>query len=135
MCKVGDIIVVNKYQSAGMVVNKHSFVVLEDKEGIVKGLAFDFVALAMSSFKDEVQKERKMKYPGNFPIVAEDVDVPYGNRKSGYIKAEQFFYFNKSKIEYTVVGRIEPEIFNLLLDFINELVKTGIHFDRITDNL
>ena len=135
MCKAGDIIVVQKYKSHGRDVSRHSFVVIDDQGGEIQGLSFDFASLVMSSFKDEEQKARKMKYPGNFPIVAEDLDVCGGNDKSGYIKAEQFYYFNKDTIDYAVIGYLKPEIFNLLIEFIQDLVADGIILETRTDNL
>lgn len=135
MCKAGDIIIIDSYRSHEATIGRHSFIVLDDKEGVVKGLPFDFIALAMSSFKDNSQKERKMKYPGNFPISVDDVNITKGNGKSGYVKAEQFYYFNKDKVRYTIIGHVESEIFHLLLEFIEQLAKDGVKFDMITDNL
>jgi hypothetical protein len=37
MCKIGDIIVVQKYKSDGIELSKHSFVVIEDNGGDIKG--------------------------------------------------------------------------------------------------
>ena len=134
MCKIGDIIVIDRYTSQGMRLSRHSFVVLDDNNGKIQGLPYDFVSLVFSSFKSEEQKKKKMEYPGNFPIVAEDVDVT-GNNRSGYVKAEQFYYFNKSKITYTVIGSMDIDIFNLLLEYIDDLIQQGVQFEQITDNL
>ena len=137
MCQIGDIILVDKYDSNGESVSKHSFIVLDDKNGKIQGVSYDLVCLVMSSFKDENQKKKKMQYPGNFPIVADDVDITSGkgNSKSGYVKAEQLYYFDKHKIRYKVIGSIKEDIFNLLVEFIQELKKQGIEFEQITDNL
>lgn len=136
MCKQGDIILVNQYQDHGNMLSRHSFVVIDDIGGKVRGLPFDFVALVMSSFKDEEQKQRKLGYPGNFPITASDKAMqPWANQKDGYIKAEQFYYFDKSKLHYSVIGALNQETFDLLLDFIEGLAARGIQIDQITDNL
>ena len=135
MCKAGDIIVIQRYKSHGKDLSRHSFVVIDDQGGEIQGLPFDIASLVMSSFKDEKQKARKMKYPGTFPIVAEDVDVAGGNDKSGYIKAEQFYYFKKDTIDYSVVGYLKPDIFNFLIEFIQDLVEQGIVLETRTDNL
>lgn len=135
MCKIGDIILVKKYLSQGRKVAMHSFVVLEDRNGQIRGVPFDFIGLVMSSFKDEEQKTRKLSYPGNFPIVADDTVIEDGNENSGYIKAEQFYYFRKDKIDYKVIGYLQEDIFNLLMDFIQELIDSGVEFEAITDNL
>ncbi len=77
-----------------------------------------------------------MSYPGNFQIQPEDQDIYDGNNgESGYIKAEQFYYFNKDKISYKVIGKFDIEIFNLLIEFIQKLVDAGVEFRQITENL
>lgn len=74
-----------------------------------------------------------MKFDGNFPIVPDDQDIIGGdNGKSGFVKTEQFYYFNKNKINYRVIGYIQPDIFELIIDYINGL---QIPIKRITENL
>lgn len=133
MCKVRDIILVDNYVSGGKNLSKHSFVVVSDESGKIGGLSFDMVCNVMSSFKDEKQKQKKLSYPGNFPITHNDTVVTNDNGKSGYIKTEQLYYFKKEKINYTVIGEVKEEIFDLLIEFIeNEL---DISFEDIMDNL
>ena len=55
-----------------------------------------------------------------------------GNTKDGYVKAEQFYYFNSHKIDYTVIGKLHPEVFNRLVEFIEGL---DVPIEHITDNL
>lgn len=134
MCQIGDIIVVYRYKDGNKTLPTHSFVVLDDNNGQIQGI--DFVGLVMSSFKDEEQKKRKLSYPGNFPITPDDQEIYDGdNGESGYIKAEQFYYFNKEKISYKVIGKLDIEIFNLLIEFIEKLVSDGVIFRQITENL
>ena len=64
MCKIGDIILVEKYKSGNKEIGKHSFIVIEDKNGIIEGLPYDFIGNVLSSFKDEKQKQRKL-YSGS----------------------------------------------------------------------
>lgn len=136
MCQIGDIIVVYHYKDGKKSLDTHSFVVLDDTNGQIRGIDFDFIGLVMSSVKNEEQKKRKLSYPGNFPIVPEDQDIIGGdNGESGYIKAEQFYYFNKNKIDYKVIGKLDMDIFNLLVEFIGELINAGVKFRQITDNL
>lgn len=136
MCQIGDIIVVYRYKDGNKTLPTHSFVVLDDNNGQIQGIDFDFVGLVMSSFKDEEQKKRKLSYPGNFPITPDDQEIYDGNNgESGYIKAEQFYYFNKEKIPYKVIGKLDMEIFNLLIEFIQKLVDDGVEFKQITENL
>lgn len=132
MCKIGDIIVINNYGHEGSIIKKHSFVVIDDESDEIQGLDYDFVANVMSSFKDETQKTRKLKYPGNFPIEISDRVTHPDNGKEGYIKAEQFYYFNKEKIEFDVIGKITDTKLNQLITFINDL---EVEIEEITDNL
>lgn len=133
MCKIGDIIVVESYQSHGSTMEHHSFIVLDDDNGIIRGLNYDMIAVVMSSFHNRRHKESKMRYPGNFPIAPDDQDIIGGNNgKFGYVKSEQFYYFKKDKIKYRVIGYIEENIFNLLIEFIEEL---SIPIQPIVENL
>lgn len=136
MCKRGDIILVNKYKDRGQELPRHSFVVLDDEGGQVMGLPFDFIALVMSSFKDEAQRARKMKFPGNFPVGNADRNmVDWANSKDGYIKGEQFYYFDKSKIDFSVIGSVTDDTFDALVEFIEGLSQRGVSIDQIIDNL
>lgn len=135
MCQIGDIIVIYHYKDCNKMLPTHSFVVLDDREGQIRGIDFDFIGLVMSSVKNDDQRKKKLNYPGNFPITFEDVDIENGNEKSGYIKAEQFYYFNKQKIKYRVIGKLEKDIFDLLIEFIQELIQNGVKFRQVTDNL
>ena len=132
MCKVRDIILINNYKSEGVNVGKHSFVVVVDEKGEIQGIPYDMVCNVLSSFKDEKQRKKKLAFPGNFPITATDVDVPGGNEKEGYIKADQLYFFDKNNISYKVIGQITEEAFNSLIDFIQTSEFEIVH---ITDNL
>lgn len=133
MCKIGDIILISKYKHEGKVLDRHSFVVLDDKGGQIEGLDYDLVCNVMSSFKNDEQRKRKLKYPGNFPITHDDSVMKNNDKKDGYIKTDQLYYFKKEKINYIVIGRIKDEIFNLILDFIeNESIAP---IQDIIDNL
>ena len=82
--------------------------------------------------KSEEQKKRKLSYPGNFPIANEDTVTVPNNGKSGYIKTDQLYFFNKSKIEYTIIGNIQPDILELVLEFID---TSDFETEAIIDNL
>ncbi len=136
MCQVGDIILVNSYLHGTSKVSKHSFVVVNDENGEIKGLSYDFVANAISTFKNERQKQRKMSYPGNFPLVADDVITSPNNGKSTYLKTDQLYYFKKENLNYSIIGNVKPEILDLIFEFINDSIKNGdFEFEEITDNL
>lgn len=110
MCKKGDIILIKEYKDGENVLSRHSFVVIDDEGGRVCGLDYDFVALVMSSFKDEQQRKRKLEYPGNFEITAADKQMQsWANGKDGYIKAEQFYYFEKPKLNFRVIGSLTED--------------------------
>ena len=132
MCKIGDIIIVRKYKDHRKTISSHSFVVINDENGEIQGLPYDFVANVLSSFKDETQKQRKMSYPGNFPIVSDDTITDPHNDRNGFVKSDQWYYFDKNKISYEVIGYMKPDIFDLLLEYIEE---SDFEFSDIIDNL
>lgn len=136
MCQIGDIILVYNPKRFRKPIGMHSFVVLDDKHGKIRGFDFDFIGLLMSSMDTEDKREKLMKYDGNFPITPEEQDIEDGgNGKDACIKAEQFYYFSKDKIKYQVIGRLEEDVFNLLIEFIEELNEKGIHFQQIMGNV
>ena len=137
MCRAGDIIIIESHKAYGRSIGKHPFVVLNDEGGQITGIDFDFISIIISSFKDEKQKRRKLSYPGNFPITVEDKVIEdvktHGEPKDGFVKAEQFFFFQKDAIEYKKVGYLEEGILDLIIEFIeNEMDST---VDYIIDNL
>lgn len=122
MCKIGDIIVIDKYiGDDGKEVNRHSFVVIDDEHGEISGLQYDLVTNVMSSFKDENHKKKKLRFKENVKIEGEDIISPIKNDKSGFIKADQLIYFNKNKINYYVFGHIDNELLDELIRIIVEL--------------
>ncbi len=121
MCKVGDIIVVNKYiGDDGKEIKRHSFVVIDDNHSEIGGLDYDFVSCVMSSFKDEEHRKRKLSFEENIEITSDDIISETANNKSGYIKADQLFYFDKNKLDYYVFASVEP-------DLLDELIRIIIH--------
>lgn len=136
MCQIGDIILVYNPKRFAKPIGMHSFVVLDDTQGKISGFDFDFIGLLMSSMDTEDKHERLMKYKSNFPIMPDEQDIEGGgNGKTACIKAEQFYYFNKDKIRFKVIGRLDEDIFNLLIEFIQELNKNGIDFQQIMGNV
>lgn len=132
MCTVGDIILIKSYKQDGHDISKHSFVVLSDEAGNIKGLDYDIICNVLSSFKDEEQRIKKLNYPGNFEISHNDTTIKNGNTKNGFIKAEQLFYFKKDNIDFIVIGKLDVLVFNRLLSF---LEQTDIKIEHIIDNL
>ena len=136
MCQIGDIILVYNPKYFKKPIGMHSFVVLDDTQGKIKGMDFDFIGLIMSSMNTQEKRDKLMKYDGHFPITPDEQDIyAGGNGKNACIKVEQFYFFNKDKIKYKVIGRLEENIFNLLIDFIDELNEKGMRFQEILGNL
>lgn len=136
MCKIGDILLIynarNK-RSIGM----HPFIVLDDTNGTIGGVySYDFIGLLLTSADTEEKKERLKKIEGNFPISEDDKimnsDKDSDNRYS-YVEADQFFYFDKSKTKYIHIGVLEPDIYNLIIEYIQELNNNGVLIKQIVD--
>ena len=122
MCKFGDVIVIKNYiGDDGKNVKHHSFVVIDDNPGIIKGLNYNLVTNVMSSFKNEKHRKRKLKYKENLEIYSSDIISSIKNNKSGYIKADQLYYFDKNKIEYYVFARVNQQLLNKLIRLVIEL--------------
>ena len=132
MCKIGDIILVDHYKHGSKSIGKHSFVVIGDDNGSIQGMNYDLLCNVLSSIKSDEQRKRKLKYPGNFPIANEDTLTDPNNGKNSYIKTDQIYLFNKSKLQYHVIGYIKPDILDLIVEFINE---SDFEREIIMDNL
>lgn len=132
MCKIGDIIIVSEYKDHNISLPSHSFVVIDDKNGEIQGLPYDFVANVLSSFKGQIHKQRKLSYDGNFSITHNDTVTNPHNNRDGYVKADQWYYFAKDKISYNVIGYMKPDIFNSLIEYIE---NTDFDISDIVDNL
>ena len=49
-------------------------------------------------------------------------------------KTTYFFYFDKDKINYIKIGSLEVDIFNLIIEFIEELSAREVAFRQIVAN-
>ena len=80
------------------------------------------------------QKIEKMhRYPGNFPITKEDKTVfPPKINKDAFVHADKFFYFSKERISFTPFGRVNEDIYNLIIAFIEEITASGMTIKQIT---
>lgn len=136
MCKLGDIIVVNKYIGEnGKEIGRHSFIVVDDTQDVIKGLSYTHVTTVISSFKNDNHKKKKLRYKQNMKIQKfERKGLEYQFNKPSYIKADKLFYFDKNKLDYYVFGRISDELLNELLQLILSLdEKDKLEF--VTNNL
>ena len=131
MCKVGDIIVIKNYKSHGVPLSRHSFVVLSLENGKICGADFDMVCAVMSSFHSEEHRQKKLQFPGNVEYEADEENVKNGHGKSGYIKADQLYYFVQADLSYYTIGEVTPELFQRLLERIESLDR----IENIVDNI
>lgn len=137
MCKIGDILLIYNAKNEGKLVGMHPFIVLDDNNGVVSGMyTYDFIGLLLTSADTEEKKERLRKIEGNFPIAEDDKIMNTGksdDNRYSFVEADQFFFFDKDKIKYIHLGKIEPDIYNLIIDFIQELSENGVTIQRICD--
>lgn len=122
MCKIGDIIVVDKYiGDDGKKVGRHSFVVLSVDKGEISGVDYDLVTNAISSIKNSEHKKKILKRKTNMLINMDDEDVVNSNHKEGFIKAGCLVYFRKKDLNYFTLGSLTVETWEALEDLIEEL--------------
>ena len=135
MCKIGDILLIYNARNRKPV-GMHPFIVLDDTNGLVSGVyTYDFIGLLLTSANTEERKEKLRQVEGNFPITPEDkiMNDPTKDNRFSFVEADQFFYFDKSKIKYIHIGKIEPDIYNLITDFIQEINANGTEIKQIID--
>ena len=137
MCKIGDILLIYNAKSKKKPVGMHPFVVLDDRDGIVSGIyAYDFIGLLMTSADTDDKKERLGNVEGNFPIAETDKIMNAGREKDNrysFVESNNFFYFDKKKIKYVHIGRLDVEVYNLIVEFIEEISHDGVVINRILD--
>lgn len=136
MCKIGDILLIFNAKNKKPV-GMHPFIVLDDTNGKVSGVySYDFIGLLLTSADTEEKKKRLKQIDGNFPISTDDKIMNEGKDKDNrysYVEADQFFYFDKGKIKYIHIGSLEPDIYDLIIEFIQELNDNGVRIKRIFD--
>lgn len=139
MCKLGDVIVIKEFKNEyGEIVPKHSFVVINDEPDFVEGFRYDFVSNMLCSFHDEEHKKKKLRFEQNLAVKEEKISGENINNKEGYIKADQLYYFDKSKIEYKIIAYIDPELLDELVQLILKLKDENLLkpiYTNITDNI
>ena len=136
MCKIGDILLIFNAKNKKPV-GMHPFIVLDDTNGKVSGVySYDFIGLLLTSADTEEKKKRLKQIDGNFPISTDDKIMNEGkdnDNRYSYVEADQFFYFDKGKIKYIHIGSLEPDIYDLIIEFIQELNDNGVRIKRIFD--
>ena len=140
MCKIGDILVIYNPTVNNKPIGRHAFIVLDDSNGVVSGMfEYDFISLLLTSYKDndEARKERLSKWEGNLHITKADKILYSENsnidNRNSFVEANNFFYFSKDKISFKKIGQIDPDVFEIIIEFIEELNKKGVVFNRIID--
>lgn len=124
MCKVGDIIVIKEFKNEiGEPVKKHSFVVISDESNSIGGLNYDFISNMLCSFHDNNHRNKKLRYEENLEVKTKLKSKNKTNNKSGFIKADQLYYFDKEKIEYYILGHLSKQLLNELMSLIFSLDK------------
>lgn len=127
MCKLGDVVVINKFKNEfGETVPKHSFVIINDEEDYIEGFRYDFVSNMLCSFHDDEHKRKEMRYKQTLPVKEEKISGENINSKEGYIKADQLYYFDKNKIQYKVLAHIDQDLLDKLVQLIVELNDEGL---------
>ena len=107
MCQVGDIILINRFKDAnGTEVSRHPFIVVDDAADTIGGLDFDLVSVMTTSYKGDADLSRKRFDPGYVHLDVSD--------------------FNLQKIDYQIIGQLETEAFNRVLDVIDEFDREGL---------
>ncbi len=135
LCKLGDIIVIDEFKNeVGEKVKKHSFVVINDRGDYIEGLKYDLVCNMLCSFHSDDHKKKKLSYKANFEIAEGVITIKNGNSKSGYIKADQLYYFNKRDIKYVLIGQLSSHMLNRLYRLIIVLTEQN-KVDMIVTNL
>lgn len=122
MCKIGDIIVIDKYVGDdGKVVGRHSFVVLSTDKGQISGVDYDLVTNAISSIKSSEHRKKILRRKSNMLINMDDEDVENPNHKEGFIKAGCLVYFRKKDLNYFTLGSLSVETWEALESLLEEL--------------
>jgi len=80
----------------------------------------------MSSFKNEKHRKKKLRYKENIEIDVNDGTIKSKKIKSGYIKSDQLFYFNKKTTKYYVVGQVDGDVLIKVLEHISYLDSLGL---------
>lgn len=135
MCKLGDIIVVKKFKdSKGVIVPKHSFVVINDEKNFIQGYSYDFISNILCSFHNKRHKNHKLNIESNLMINKNQIIGDGINEKDGYVRADELFYFKKEKIEYKVIAHMNDDLLSDLVKLILRLYdKDKLH--KVITNL
>jgi len=136
MCKVGDIIKVEKYiGDDGSEVGRHTFVVIDEDEDVIEGYNFDFVGSPMSSIKSEAQRQKVEADERLMILKTNDQNgMPASKYDESFLKTNLFYYFKKEKIQYQVIGSLNIETYMKLIEQLKNLDEKGL-IENVLTNL
>ena len=136
MCKLGDIIKVEKYiGDDGKEVGRHTFVVISEDEDTIEGYNFDFVGSPMSSIKSEAQRQKVEADERLMIIETNDQNgMPASKYKESFLKSNLLYYFKKEKIQYQLIGSLNIETYIRLQEQLSKLDEKGL-LEQVLTNL
>ena len=136
MCKVGDIIKVEKYiGDDGQEVGRHTFVVISEDEDVIEGYNFDFVGCPMSSIKSEAQRQKVEADERLMIIKTNDQNgMPASKYEESFLKTHLFYFFKKEKIQYQVIGALNIDTYMTLLKQLESLDEKEL-IENVISNL
>lgn len=79
----------------------------------------------LCSFHGDNHKKKKLRYKENIEVNQLIDNSKRANNKSGFIKADQLYYFDKNTINYYVLGRLNEDLLDELLKLILVLNEEG----------
>lgn len=92
-----------------------------------------FLGCILSGRNIFVHKKRKLSYPENMPYDPSEENIINGHGKEGFIKAGVYFFFDKTKIDFTVIGNVNVELYLRLMEYIRNMNPEDIRY--VVDNL
>lgn len=109
-----------------MVLNNQFGTVTGIEIGLDLELKFDLVTTVMSSIKNEEHKNKiESYYPKDMIVEFSDAQISNGNKKDGFIKANQLYYFQRDNIDYFRIGKLNENTLSKLLDLIELNEQNG----------
>lgn len=118
MCRPGDIIIISNFRDEdGLLVDKHSFIVIDNKKYITSNM--------MCSFRNVEQKNKKLKYYGNYELDTSLINGKSINNRCGYLKIDKLYYFDKEKTNYKVIAHIDIKLLNHIYKYLLGLSIKG----------
>lgn len=128
-CKCRDLILIQNYfDEDKQQVKSHPFVVFNDDAMNLEGKPYDFIALAVSSYKRKIDEiVDSNKYPDRLNVYVKD-----GLKKNSFIKCGVLVYFTK-KANYSVIGALSEDAWYEMLNKVENLDDNGKLYQNINN--